>query len=227
MHLPSHQLCQGDVATWVCITVSGEDLPPAPSFPKTSLRRGWGGWVQRHACHAGRRRRGSFGQLVAMAQPKSMTSKCILDLVDKSVLCRAMNGTPFDQVRVVILGQDPYHNDGQAMGLSFSVPAGQKVSLDPPPPPPPPPPGPANPVKRNPLACTQPPQINVLAYNPPCMDAQARYLGSCQMRTWRGWWGVCWGGGLLLLGLGAASSNRGLASLWCHCRSFIRARSMT
>jgi uracil-DNA glycosylase len=40
-----------------------------------------------------------------------------------------MNGTPFDQVRVVILGQDPYHNDGQAMGLSFSVPAGQKVSF--------------------------------------------------------------------------------------------------
>lgn len=28
----------------------------------------------------------------------------------------------FDQVKVVIIGQDPYHNDGQAMGLSFSVP---------------------------------------------------------------------------------------------------------
>ena len=32
--------------------------------------------------------------------------------------------TPFDKVRVVILGQDPYHNPGQAEGLSFSVPAG-------------------------------------------------------------------------------------------------------
>ena len=32
--------------------------------------------------------------------------------------------TPFDQVRVVILGQDPYHEPGQAMGLSFSVPEG-------------------------------------------------------------------------------------------------------
>ena len=32
--------------------------------------------------------------------------------------------TPFDQVRVVILGQDPYHNPGQAEGLSFSVPHG-------------------------------------------------------------------------------------------------------
>lgn len=41
--------------------------------------------------------------------------------------CRAMNGTPFDQVRVVIIGQDPYHNVGQAMGLSFSVPPGQAV----------------------------------------------------------------------------------------------------
>lgn len=32
--------------------------------------------------------------------------------------------TPFDQVKVVILGQDPYHNIGQAHGLSFSVPQG-------------------------------------------------------------------------------------------------------
>lgn len=32
--------------------------------------------------------------------------------------------TPFDQIKVVILGQDPYHNDGQAHGLSFSVPDG-------------------------------------------------------------------------------------------------------
>ena len=33
--------------------------------------------------------------------------------------------TPFEQVKVVILGQDPYHGPGQAMGLAFSVPAGQ------------------------------------------------------------------------------------------------------
>lgn len=32
--------------------------------------------------------------------------------------------TPFDQVKVVILGQDPYHGPGQAHGLSFSVPTG-------------------------------------------------------------------------------------------------------
>jgi uracil-DNA glycosylase len=34
----------------------------------------------------------------------------------------AFNKTPFHAVRVVILGQDPYHNPGQAMGLCFSVP---------------------------------------------------------------------------------------------------------
>lgn len=36
----------------------------------------------------------------------------------------ALNATSFDQVRVVILGQDPYHGPGQAHGLSFSVPNG-------------------------------------------------------------------------------------------------------
>ena len=35
---------------------------------------------------------------------------------------KAFELTPFRQVKVVILGQDPYHNPGQAMGLSFSVP---------------------------------------------------------------------------------------------------------
>lgn len=37
---------------------------------------------------------------------------------------RAFELTPLDRVKVVILGQDPYHGDGQAMGLSFSVPDG-------------------------------------------------------------------------------------------------------
>ncbi|GLC46933.1 hypothetical protein PLESTM_001946900 [Pleodorina starrii] len=40
----------------------------------------------------------------------------------KECIFQAMNACPFDQVRVVILGQDPYHGPGQAMGLSFSVP---------------------------------------------------------------------------------------------------------
>ncbi|MEM9219999.1 MAG: uracil-DNA glycosylase [Cyanobacteria bacterium P01_F01_bin.150] len=41
-----------------------------------------------------------------------------------SLIFNAMNSTPFDQVKVVILGQDPYHGPGQAHGLSFSVPVG-------------------------------------------------------------------------------------------------------
>ncbi len=36
----------------------------------------------------------------------------------------AFNTTPFDKVKVVLLGQDPYHGPGQAHGLSFSVPNG-------------------------------------------------------------------------------------------------------
>lgn len=39
----------------------------------------------------------------------------------------AVNACPFEKVKVVILGQDPYHDEGQAMGLSFSVPRGFKL----------------------------------------------------------------------------------------------------
>ena len=39
-----------------------------------------------------------------------------------SLIFNAFNLTPFDDVKVVILGQDPYHNIGQAHGLAFSVP---------------------------------------------------------------------------------------------------------
>ncbi len=42
------------------------------------------------------------------------------------LIFNAFNQTPFDKVKVVILGQDPYHNPGQAHGLSFSVPNGIK-----------------------------------------------------------------------------------------------------
>jgi uracil-DNA glycosylase len=38
----------------------------------------------------------------------------------------AFDKTPFDKLKVVLLGQDPYHGPGQAMGLSFSVPDGIK-----------------------------------------------------------------------------------------------------
>ena len=41
-----------------------------------------------------------------------------------SKIFSAFDHTPFDRVKVVILGQDPYHEPGQAMGLCFSVPQG-------------------------------------------------------------------------------------------------------
>ena len=63
---------------------------------------------------------------------KTLAEKVRADYLDKSKtvypppkdLFRAFNETPFDKVSVVILGQDPYHNPGQAHGLCFSVPNG-------------------------------------------------------------------------------------------------------
>ena len=39
----------------------------------------------------------------------------------------SMKITSFENIKVVLLGQDPYHNQGQAMGLSFSVPDGMDI----------------------------------------------------------------------------------------------------
>jgi uracil-DNA glycosylase len=46
---------------------------------------------------------------------------------EDTLLFAALARTPLSQVKAVILGQDPYHRRGQAMGLSFSVPPGVKV----------------------------------------------------------------------------------------------------
>lgn len=46
---------------------------------------------------------------------------------EKHNIFKAFELTPFEQVRVVILGQDPYHNPEQANGLAFSVSDGQKL----------------------------------------------------------------------------------------------------
>lgn len=43
------------------------------------------------------------------------------------LIFNAFNQTPFDAVKVVLIGQDPYHNPGEAMGLSFSVPPGVRI----------------------------------------------------------------------------------------------------
>ncbi len=44
-----------------------------------------------------------------------------------TLIFNAFQVTPVEMVKVVIIGQDPYHNPGEAMGLSFSVPKGKRV----------------------------------------------------------------------------------------------------
>jgi uracil-DNA glycosylase len=43
------------------------------------------------------------------------------------LIFNAFDSTPFEKVKVVVLGQDPYHNPGEAMGLCFSVPKGVRI----------------------------------------------------------------------------------------------------
>jgi len=45
----------------------------------------------------------------------------------KEYIFRTLELTPFDNIKVVILGQDPYHGEGQANGLAFSVNKGTKI----------------------------------------------------------------------------------------------------
>src|SRR3546814_4969666 len=47
-----------------------------------------------------------------------------------SLIFNALNSTPLDKVKVVILGQDPYHGPGQAHGLCFSVQPGVPAPPD-------------------------------------------------------------------------------------------------
>lgn len=60
----------------------------------------------------------AFQTLWSKVKYAYQTQKCF---PPKKQIFRAIELTPFDEVKVVILGQDPYHNDGQANGLSFSV----------------------------------------------------------------------------------------------------------
>lgn len=62
-----------------------------------------------------------FAKLVAFVRHEYASGTCY---PSGSKIFNAFNSTPFESVKVVILGQDPYHEPGQAMGLSFSVPQG-------------------------------------------------------------------------------------------------------
>lgn len=65
-----------------------------------------------------------FQQIVTFIKTDKATGKKIYP--PGPLIFNAFNQTPFENVRVVIIGQDPYHGEGQAHGLSFSVPAGIK-----------------------------------------------------------------------------------------------------
>ena len=60
-----------------------------------------------------------FVDLTDFVRKAYMTSKCF---PPAKLIFNAFNRTPFDKVKVVILGQDPYHEPGQAQGLAFYVP---------------------------------------------------------------------------------------------------------
>ncbi|HMQ60685.1 MAG TPA: uracil-DNA glycosylase [Flavilitoribacter sp.] len=66
-----------------------------------------------------------FQALAAFLKKEKAAGKVIYPPGSK--IFNAFNTTPFDKVKVVILGQDPYHNPGEAMGLSFSVPKGVRI----------------------------------------------------------------------------------------------------
>ena len=65
-----------------------------------------------------------FQQIVTFLKTEKALGKTIYP--PGPLIFNAFNQTPFDEVKVVILGQDPYHGAGQAHGLSFSVQNGIK-----------------------------------------------------------------------------------------------------
>lgn len=62
-----------------------------------------------------------FSQLTDFVRHEYATTTCY---PPGRLIFNAFNLCPFDSVKVVIIGQDPYHEAGRAMGLSFSVPDG-------------------------------------------------------------------------------------------------------
>jgi uracil-DNA glycosylase len=65
-----------------------------------------------------------FQQVVTFLKTEKAAGKIIYP--PGPLIFNAFNQTPFSKLKVVIIGQDPYHGPGQAHGLSFSVPNGIK-----------------------------------------------------------------------------------------------------
>ena len=67
----------------------------------------------------------SAGRLMAFLAQQKKSNKIIFPA--QKNWFKAFELTPFNEVKVIILGQDPYHSEGQAQGLSFSVADGMKI----------------------------------------------------------------------------------------------------
>ena len=65
-----------------------------------------------------------FELLTSYVRSQYQTRRCY---PPAGLIFNAFDSCPFDRVRVVIIGQDPYHEPGQAEGLCFSVPAGVAI----------------------------------------------------------------------------------------------------
>jgi len=89
------------------------DWPPSPS----GLSSVWARLVQSHW-------QSDVGQALSKKLGDQLAAQKV---IYPRTPFKALELTPFDQVRVVILGQDPYHGAGQAEGLAFSVGEGQKM----------------------------------------------------------------------------------------------------
>ncbi len=66
-----------------------------------------------------------YQQLLEFLEYESAHNKTIYPLKDQ--IFNAFDLSSFENTKVIILGQDPYHNEGQAHGLSFSVPEGVSI----------------------------------------------------------------------------------------------------
>ena len=96
-------------------------MHPATEALLGQLRPG-NGWRERLEGEFSQPYMESLGQFLAAEEQAGKT------IYPKASRCfNALNTTGFDEVRVVILGQDPYHGPGQAHGLCFSVRPGVEV----------------------------------------------------------------------------------------------------
>jgi len=101
------------------INLSSSILPKTMSTNPIKIEEGW-----KEALHA-EFGKAYFQQLKAFLVQEKADGQVIYPA--GSLIFNAFDQTPFGAVKVVILGQDPYHGPGQAHGLSFSVPRGVAV----------------------------------------------------------------------------------------------------